>query len=211
MLKKSTFLPVVDSEPAPIPLVVVSAAPAPAPAPAPPAKLAKFASMVCVISAENKDKFYEMSLDPTPLEGQWLLVRRWGRSGTKGQNTQQVFKDDDYPKGLALFNALLAQKKRKGYQDVTKASSTLAPVFSWEYYVNDGVDNKPTGWYPYDKHGNETMNETYHQYLTHHKEFPELQFRSFPINSGFFFYRVDFTGMTQKNTETGKERSIRFV
>ena len=75
----------------------------------------------------------------------------------------------------------------------------------WEYYVDDGVDGKRTGWYGYTAEGSATTEELYH---THARNAHMTQ--RF-VASGHFTYEVDLTASTQTNTRTGTRRQIRRV
>jgi len=76
----------------------------------------------------------------------------------------------------------------------------------WEYYVSDGVDHKRTGWYPYDRAASEEVEEIYAQHVANSCE---SRTACRVVSSGRFNYNVDLTKMTQKNTTTGKLRTIR--
>ena len=75
----------------------------------------------------------------------------------------------------------------------------------WEYYVDDGVDGKRTGWYGYTAEGSATTEELYH---THARNAHMTQ--RF-VASGHFTYEVDLTASTQTNTRTGTRRQIRRI
>jgi len=75
----------------------------------------------------------------------------------------------------------------------------------WQYYVGDGVDGKPDGWYDYTKDAAEIVESVFSEWKNNH----QLDVRC--VQSGHFCYRVDFTSMQQTNvTHPGrKQRDIR--
>merc|ERR1712060_1006029 len=77
---------------------------------------------------------------------------------------------------------------------------------SWQYYVNDGVDGKKTGWYPYDSAASDEVEELYAQHIANACE---ERTSTRLIHSGYFTYKVDLMKMAQENTRTNKVRTIR--
>ena len=57
-------------------------------------------------------RFYVLARQPTLLGGV-DLVRRWGRTGTVGSRSIQVFPDE--PSAQAALDTLSERKRRRGY------------------------------------------------------------------------------------------------
>jgi len=76
----------------------------------------------------------------------------------------------------------------------------------WQYYVDDGVNGKRTGWYPYDGAASDEVEELYTQHVANAGE-RRTAIRL--VASGMFKYKVDLDKMTQQNTRTNKIRTIR--
>merc|ERR1712048_1343935 len=79
---------------------------------------------------------------------------------------------------------------------------------SWEYYINDGVDGKKDGWYPYEPSASDDVEVLHAQHVANARE---SRTATRVVASGYFSYRVDLKNMTQQNTRTGKVREIRRV
>lgn len=62
--------------------------------------------------ARNMARYYGLLLQPT-LFGETLLVRHWGRIGTKGRQKIQSFPDQEQAE--AALSKLAWQKTRRGY------------------------------------------------------------------------------------------------
>lgn len=65
-----------------------------------------------VNSSRNMSRFYAVDLQPS-LFGDVLLVRRWGRIGSYGQERHDWFRTEDG--AAAALTALTAAKQRRGY------------------------------------------------------------------------------------------------
>lgn len=62
----------------------------------------------------NMARFYELAVEPS-LFGGWLLLRRWGRIGTRGRSRLMSYDSrDEAEQGLAH---LADRKRRRGYRD----------------------------------------------------------------------------------------------
>lgn len=62
---------------------------------------------------QNMARFYAIEIQPT-LFGDVMLVRRWGRIGTKGQSLRDWF--EAAPAAKAERRRLVAAKQRRGYR-----------------------------------------------------------------------------------------------
>ncbi|WP_235818730.1 WGR domain-containing protein [Brucella rhizosphaerae] len=60
-------------------------------------------------------RFYTVSLQPT-LFGEWSLVRRWGRVGTKGRSLLHTYESEVRAR-VALDQAVCKRRKR-GYVEM---------------------------------------------------------------------------------------------
>jgi predicted DNA-binding WGR domain protein len=67
----------------------------------------------CIDPANNKRRFYAMSIEPT-LFGEWSLVREWGRIGRGGRVRRDVFRSAG--EALDALAALAEKKVRRGYR-----------------------------------------------------------------------------------------------
>lgn len=67
----------------------------------------------------NMARFWSAALQPT-LFPEILLVRRWGRIGTRGQAKEYWF--PDYHTALAALATVTAIKRRRGYAEVGRES-----------------------------------------------------------------------------------------
>ena len=67
--------------------------------------------------SRNMARFWSAALQPT-LFSDILLVRRWGRIGSRGQSKSYWFAD--HQAALAAFGKIAALKRRRGYADVRR-------------------------------------------------------------------------------------------
>ena len=77
---------------------------------------AEAASLIRVRPERNEVRYYRLEIWPD-LFGRALLLRQWGRIGTRGRHRL-----DPHPDPGAAINALAAlarRKRRRGYQDRT--------------------------------------------------------------------------------------------
>jgi predicted DNA-binding WGR domain protein len=84
------------------------------PAPTQLALFAEEAALVRIQPEQNMQRFYRMEVS-RDLFGRAVLVRHWGRLGTRGRQRLDL-----YPDPGAAINALaeiLRAKRRRGYQD----------------------------------------------------------------------------------------------
>ncbi|TQX84306.1 MULTISPECIES: WGR domain-containing protein [Rhizobium] len=63
--------------------------------------------------AENKARFYAMSIEPT-LFGDASLLRRWGRIASTGRQKIHCFENES--QAVELFLAIVRQKRARGYK-----------------------------------------------------------------------------------------------
>ena len=121
----------------------------------------------------NTDKFYILQLirDGADIDNCFVFFR-WGRTGTKGQHKL----DGPFPLGDAIknFESKFLEKTgnnwndRKNFKVLPKKYNMVNIDYSkkllsaqsltkakWEYYVDDFVDGKATGWYEFTSEGSE--------------------------------------------------------
>mmetsp|Transcript_71475 Transcript_71475/g.149415 ORF Transcript_71475/g.149415 Transcript_71475/m.149415 type:complete len:412 (-) Transcript_71475:217-1452(-) len=76
----------------------------------------------------------------------------------------------------------------------------------WQYWVDDGIDGKKTGWWAYEAAASAEVEEIYAQHIANDRE---DRTKSRLIQSGYFKYQVDLEKMTQQNTKSKTTRTIR--
>ena len=135
------------------------------------------AMLVLVDPQKHMDKFFIIQLiDDTKDNDRFVVYTRWGRTGTSGQALEQSFEDsDDAAKcfrdkfksktGLDWTDRLdptVGNKYRfiKQNFDAKRAGYSSA---KWQYWVDDGVDGKSTGWYDYDSTGSVKVEQLFQE------------------------------------------------
>jgi len=63
--------------------------------------------------SKNMARYYALSIEPT-LFGETLLVRSWGRIGSRGQRLVHLFRTE--PEAVELFLEILRVKRGRGYK-----------------------------------------------------------------------------------------------
>jgi hypothetical protein len=177
--------------------------------------------LACIDASEDKDDYYVLQgLADTCVDADdpkcYYFYERWGSTGTRGNiklkgpleqpkvesAMAKVFKELT---GHEMGSLPVGQRVAPNHYWVQEAS---VPDFTakWEYYVSDGVDGKRTNWYPYDLKASDEVEEIYAQYVAN-----PLDTRSHvrTVHSGHFSYKVNLTRMSQQNTRTKKQRTIR--
>jgi predicted DNA-binding WGR domain protein len=168
------------------------------------------AMLVLVDPNQNSDKYFVLQCiergDGEPHK--YCVFSRWGRTGTVGQALLQDF--DDVAAAEQAFEAKFRQKtgltwaeRNEPYvqggkyrfivQDFAQKQGGYANG-QWQYYVDDGVDGKVTGWYDYDANGSMQVEMLFHQNAQN------AQLSQRQVASGAFTYHVDLDQMTQTNT-----------
>lgn len=112
--------------------------------------------------AKNTDKFYVLQLIER-TDGTYVVYSRWGRTGSVGQALEKDF--DDLEGALKEFNKLFEDKTGLTWENRTEPTVGTKYRFvqqnftekqngyssaTWQYWVDDGIDGKATGWYDYD-------------------------------------------------------------
>jgi hypothetical protein len=144
--------------------------------------------------------------------------QRWGGTGTRGE-----IKLDGpmLQTNVAMAIAKVFQERTGAEWGSLKPGDPALPgkywlqqqsspdlAAKWEYYVSDGVDGKRTGWYPYASAASDEVEDIYAQHVANKSE---SRTSTRCVSSGHFKYAIDLTEMKQKNTRTGKIRTIRRV
>ena len=70
----------------------------------------------CIDAANNKRRFYVLSVQPT-LFGDWVLVREWGRIGRSGRRRHDHYQSAG--PAIDALQELARQKCRRGYNALT--------------------------------------------------------------------------------------------
>lgn len=154
------------------------------------------------------DKFFAMQLlqpkiKPAGPDEDIVLLMRHGRTGTHGVLHVKNFAHMKTAK--AAFQERAQAKAGLKFVVVVKSDEPEATNATWQYFVDDGVDNKTTGWYNYEPEASRIVESIHREWLLN----PHLDVRR--VQSGKFAYHVDFGTMTQTNVthDDRKQRSIR--
>jgi hypothetical protein len=180
------------------------------------------ARLVCINPAENTDKYYvlqglEDTKIPESKAKRCYAYQRWGRTGTGGMCRLQgpmehkkvqahLFKVLKAKTGAAWGSLEPGEKAIPGKYWLA-VPSEADPRALWQYYVDDGVDDKAKGWYPYDGDAVQQVEELYAEHKANKggKNRTDQRF----VASGKFTYCLDLDKLSQRNISTGKKRKIR--
>jgi poly [ADP-ribose] polymerase len=173
--------------------------------------------MLCLVDpAKHMDKFFILQLIEKDNEDVWVVYTRWGRSGTAGQALEQEF--EDITSAIKCFTDKFKEKTALEWEDreaptVGGKYRFIAQDFvqkqggfsgaKWQYWVDDGVNGKVTGWYDYDDVASHQVERLYLE----HTYNPHFSCRS--IASGSFTYDVDLAKMIQTNVTHSNHTSRR--
>jgi poly [ADP-ribose] polymerase 2/3/4 len=178
--------------------------------------------LALVDPAKDFDKFFVLQLilkekDFDQADDVYAVFARWGRTGTSGQVLQQEF--EDLESATKCFTDKFREKTDLEWEDrheelaggdkyrfVTQKFDQKKTGYTeakWQYWVDDGVDGKTTGWYDYDESGSRLVNRLFSE----HSGTSGLDTRI--VASGRYSYAIDLVVMTQTNTSTKTARRIR--
>ncbi|CAK4633310.1 hypothetical protein LEN26_010020 [Aphanomyces euteiches] len=169
------------------------------------------ASLALVNLADNMDEFF--ILQAIEAGNRFFVFSKWGHTGTSGQT--KLSGPTTFGDARASFCEIFLEKtgnewdnKKKftkidGKYDLLKETNSKQASGSWEYYMDDFVDGKTTGWYPYTAEG---TTQTELLYQTHQTN---SAYNRRIVQSGYFKYCIDLDEMTQTNIKTNKRRQIR--
>jgi predicted DNA-binding WGR domain protein len=176
--------------------------------------------LVQIDLSKNIDKFYIMQLLANDISTQYYVFTKWGRTGSIGQTQLLPFTTFDEAK--KTFESKFHEKTKNTWSnhksfvkypnaynmivvDHNYKSSTTKSDAVWEYYVDDYVDGKATGWYPYTANGAVETEKLWVSFQSNKDMIMRV------IESGHFSYLVDFKNMQQTNVShpNAKKRTIR--
>ncbi|KAH9119725.1 hypothetical protein LEN26_011464 [Aphanomyces euteiches] len=120
------------------------------------------AKLVLVNLADNMDEFFNMQA-VFSIDG-FFVSTKWGHTGTNGQSKLEgpmMTLEEATTKFYTLFHEKTGNLwsnrksfvKMDGKYDLLNSTSATQASGSWEYYMDDFVDGKATGWYPYTAEG----------------------------------------------------------
>jgi poly [ADP-ribose] polymerase len=171
--------------------------------------------LALVDPAKHMDKFFILQLiQKTSV--QWLVYTRWGRTGTSGQALEQEF--DSLVSAVACFETKFKEKTGLDWDDRQESVQGNKYRFiiqdflrkhygfsgaKWQYWVDDGIDGKTTGWYDYDTVASARVERLY----TEHTNNPQFNERT--VDSGMWTYTVNLTQMIQTNIKHENHTSRR--
>lgn len=186
--------------------------------------------MLASVDVEQQvDDFLVLQLiDAGSGKNPFVVFKRWGATGTVGQTWRATYKDlataasvftdmfqeaagyawgesgpdynsddEEWGDGSPRFNVMA--------QDyVVKRQWANGNGGAWEYWVDDGVDGKTPGWYPYTEDGAAMTENLWREKLLNPNYFQRV------VRSGCWAYLVDLSNMTQMNVTHGG-RKIRMI
>jgi hypothetical protein len=109
----------------------------------------------------------------------------------------------------ATWGVLKPGEKAKPGKYWLAIPSEVDPTATWQYFVDDGVDKKAKGWYPYDEAASKQVEELHAEHIANKTGKNSTEKRYVP--SGSFTYCIDLRSLSQQNSTTMKERRIRRV
>lgn len=176
--------------------------------------------LVQVDPSKNLDRFYVLqfieSNDKNTSEP-FVVYSRWGCTGCTGQGLTQEFSDCD--EAIECFEKKFKEKTGLDWEDrnrkpVRGKYRVIKQNYAekrdgynsakWQYWVDDGIDGKPNGWYDYDESGSRNVEQLYQENL--HNSYLTNRL----VESGNWTYSVDLKAMTQTNIEH-PDRKSRFI
>lgn len=179
------------------------------------------ARLTLVDAAKNNDKYYVLQgLEDSKAKGsRFYAYTRWGRTGTSGAckldgpmdeakakaEIAKVFKSKTGCAWGSLGPGDRAKPGKYWLLPPTKADSKA----KWQYYVDDHVNGKKTGWYPYEPAASAQVEELRAEHAATKSGRNDLSVRT--VESGDWSYKVDLVKMEQTNTKTRTTRKIRRV
>jgi len=182
------------------------------------------ARLVAIDPFTMNDRYYVLQglADPkVPVRKskRFYAYQRWGRTGTGGvcrlqgpmeehkvqAHLMKVFKS----KTGAVWGLLKPGEKAKPGKYWLVVPSEVDPTAAWQYFVDDGVDKKENGWYPYDVDASKQVEQLYAEHIANKGGKNPTEKRYVP--SGSFTYCIDLKTLSQQSCTTMKERRIRRV
>jgi hypothetical protein len=182
------------------------------------------ARLLAINLLTKSDRYYVLQglEDPKVAAGnpkRCYIYQRWGHTGTGGvcriQGPMVQQKVEEQFMRVIKNKTGHAWGKLKPGQKVEPGKYWLSALVEadqnavWQYLVDDGIDKKSNGWYPYDSDAIEHVEELHaeHEANTGGKNPTAKRY----VKSGSFTYCIDLDASTQQNTTTMKKRQIRRV
>ncbi|KNC84415.1 hypothetical protein SARC_03377 [Sphaeroforma arctica JP610] len=166
------------------------------------------AMLVFIEATSNTDKYFVLQLielDDGTDDGDIVIYTRWGRTGTAGSALVESF--TDFEEAIKSYDAKFKSKTGLSWAD--REDPPIASKYyyihqnfdaklqgynvMWQYWVDDGIDGKSTGWYNYDPQGATNTEQLYSEAIMN----SNFNLRS--VSSGMWVYAVDFIRMKQTN------------
>ncbi|CAK4194392.1 unnamed protein product, partial [Aphanomyces euteiches] len=121
------------------------------------------------------DEFFNMQA-VFSIDG-FFVSTKWGHTGTNGQSKLEgpmMTLEEATTKFYTLFHEKTGNLwsnrksfvKMDGKYDLLNSTSATQASGPWEYYMDDFVDGKATGWYPYTAEGTTQTELLYQTHLT---------------------------------------------
>jgi len=179
------------------------------------------ARLALIDPSSRTDKYHIIQgLQDPEEEGdkKFYCFQRWGQTGARGQN--KVEGPMDKTKLESIFAKVFLDKTGKEWGSMAPGDRAKPGKYwvqqwckpnekaKWEYWVDDGVDSKRPGWYPYVADAGEEVEAIYAQHVANCREGRTAKRI---VQSGYFAYEMNLTDMTQANTRTRTTRNIRRV
>jgi poly [ADP-ribose] polymerase len=163
--------------------------------------------LVLLDPTKNIDKFYILQLI-VGANDENFVYSRWGRTGSSGQGLEEKF--EEYADAVKTFEKKF--KEKSGLKWENRSDPTASGKYrviqqnfveklggynsaKWQYWVDDGIDGKKTGWYDYDDSGSKNVEQLFQENLNNSRLTNRL------VDSGAYTYNVDLDQMTQTNVK----------
>lgn len=179
------------------------------------------ARLALIDPSMRTDKYHIIQgLQDPEAEGdtKFYCFQRSGQTGARGQN--KIEGPMDKAKLEYIFAKVFLDKTGKEWGSMGPGDRAKPGMYwvqqwckpnekaKWEYWVDDGVDGKQPGWYPYVADAGEEVEAINAQHVANARE---GRTATRIVQSGYFAYEVNLDAMTQANTRTRKTRNIRRV
>jgi len=181
-------------------------------------KLVCNARLVQIDPLLGVDRYCVLQVLSSPKKKEFYCFQRSGDTGTEGE------KHSDGPHSRAVaeerFRSLFKERTGREWGSMKPGDAAVpgmmwlqqqssgAETARWEYYINDGVDGKVLGWYPYTKEASAEVEDIFAQHGAN-KSGARTSTRI--VKSGYFSYSINFDAFTQTNRKTNKMRPIRRI
>ena len=164
--------------------------------------------LVMVDPPKHIDKYYILQL--IDASDNYHIYQRWGRTGTSGTSLTVSFRKNQLNEAQEQFDNKFHEKTGLSFdqrydeplpgkycyiqQDFSaKAQLVQGHTSQWQYWVDDGVNGKATGWYDYDPNASFLVEQLYADYTQNSVISVRI------VQSGVYTYLVNLATMTQQN------------